>query len=103
MDVRTRRTGATRSSVNRVTSASWENVLDDPVSLQALRDGKSLDSAYRSTRRGREDFMRHLNQAIDELKLANANVHHVERDDKGAKDLVNEALKIIQVASEWLA
>ena len=79
------------------------SVIADSDSLLALREGQSLEAAYRSTGRGRDDFMRHLNQAIDELKQANANLHSVERDDERAKVLVKEALKIIQVASEWLS
>ena len=79
------------------------SVLKNPDSLKALREGQSLDAAYRSTPDVRIDFMRHMNQAIEELKQANANLYAVEPEDKGARDLVSEALKIIQWASEKLA
>ena len=77
-------------------------VLTNPESLQALRLGQSLDAAYRLTPHGRDDFMRHINQAIEELKQANANLHAVEQDDQPAKNAVGEALKIIRLASEKL-
>ncbi len=77
-------------------------VLANPESLSALRSGRSLETAYRLTPHGRDDFVRHMNQAIEELKQANANLHAVDQDDKTAKNAVNEALKIIQVASERL-
>ncbi len=76
--------------------------LTNPGSLQALRLGQSLEVAYRLTPHGRDDFMRHMNQAIEELKQANANLYAVERDDQPAKNLVNEAHKIIQLASDRL-
>ena len=77
-------------------------VLTNPSSLQALRLGQSLDAAYRLTPHGRDDFMRHMNQAIEELKQANANLYAVEQDDQPAKNAVSEALKIIHLASEKL-
>ena len=77
-------------------------VLTNPDSLQALRLGQSLDAAYRLTPHGRDDFMRHMNQAIEELKQANANLYAVEQDDQPAKNAVSEALKIIHLASEKL-
>ena len=43
-----------------------------------------------------------MNQAIEELKQANANLYAVEQDDQPAKNLVSEALKIIRLASERL-
>ncbi len=77
-------------------------VLSKFDSLQALRSGQSLDMAYRLTPHGRDDFMRHMNQAIEELKQANANLYAVESDDKVAINVVREAMKIIQLASERL-
>lgn len=77
-------------------------VLTNPDSLKALRSGHSLDSAYRLTPHGRDDFIRHMNQAIDELKQANANLYAVEQDDQPAKSLLSEALKIIHFAKERL-
>ena len=77
-------------------------VLDNPDSLQALRMGQSLQTAYRLTPHGRDDFVRHMNQAIEELKQANANLHAVNRDDDMAKKAVIEALTIIQLASQTL-
>ena len=77
-------------------------VLTNPDSLQALRLGQSLEASYRLTPHGRDDFMRHMNQAIEELKQANANLYAVEQDDQPAKNLVSEARKIIQLASERL-
>ena len=77
-------------------------VLSKPDSLRALRSGQSLDAAYRLTPHGRDDFMRHINQAIEELKQANANLYAVESGDKAAMNAVGEALKIIQLASERL-
>ena len=77
-------------------------VLSNPDSLQALRHGQSLESAYRLTPQGRDYFIRHMNQAIEELKQANANLHAVTPEDKLACDLVSEASKIIQLASERL-
>ena len=46
--------------------------------------------------------MRHMNQAIEELKQANANLYAVEQDDQQAKNAVSEALKIIRLACERL-
>lgn len=77
-------------------------VLDNPKSLHALRMGQSLPTAYRLTPHGRDDFVRHMNQAIEELKQANANLHAVNHDDDRAKKTVIEALKIIQLASHTL-
>lgn len=79
------------------------SVLANSDSLRALRSSQSLDAAHRLTPHGRDDFIRHMNQAIDELKQANANLHAVEREDKEAKNLVIEALKIIRLASERLS
>ena len=77
-------------------------VLTNPGSLQALRSGQSLETAYRLTPHGRDDFVFHMNHAIEELKQANANLYAVEQDDQPAKNLVSEALKIIHLASERL-
>ena len=77
-------------------------VLNDPGSRQALRSGQSLEAAYRLTPRGRDDFIRHMNQAIEELKQANANLHAVEQDDQQAKILVSETIKIVHLASKHL-
>lgn len=77
-------------------------VLANPDSLQALHLGQSLESAYRLTPHGRDDFMRHMNQAIEELKQANANLYAVKPDDQPARNLVSEASQIIQLASERL-
>ena len=77
-------------------------VLAEPPSLEALQSGQSLDAAYRLTPHGRDDFIRHMNQAIEELKQANANLYAVEPDDKSSKDLIIEASKIIRLASETL-
>ena len=72
-------------------------------SLEALRLGQTLETAYRLTPHGRDDFMRHMNQAIEELKQANANLYAVERDDADAKRTVDDATKILNVAMEWLS
>ena len=77
-------------------------VLDNPESLKALRMGHSLQTAYRLTPHGRDDFVRHVNQAIEELKQANANLHAVAHDDEVAKRAVREALRIIELASHTL-
>ena len=77
-------------------------VLANPDSLQALRLGQSLESAYRLTPDSRNDFMRHMNQAIEELKQANANLYAVRPDDQTARDSVREASQIIQWASDRL-
>ena len=77
-------------------------VLANPRSLNAIRSGHSLETAYRLTPHGRDDFMRHMNQAIEELKQANANLHAVDSEDQSARNAVSEALKIIQLASERL-
>ena len=78
------------------------SVLTNPDSLSALRLGQSLEAAYRLTPHGRDDFVRHMNQAIEELKQANANLYAVDLDDQQAGNLVSEALKIISLASERL-
>ena len=78
-------------------------ILANPDSLLALRWGQSLDTAYRLTPNGRDDFMRHMNQAIEELKQANANLHAVGDDDQTARNAVSEALKIILLTSEKLS
>ena len=75
-------------------------VLDNAESLKAFREGLSLDAAHRLTPYGRGEFMRRMNQANEELRQANANLYAVERDDEGARKVVREALKIIQLASE---
>ena len=77
-------------------------VLDNSESLKALHMGQPLEAAHRLTPQGPYNFIRHMNQAIEELKQANANLYAVERDDKQARGIVTEALKIIQLASEWL-
>ena len=61
-------------------------VLTNPDSLQALHLGQSLDTAYRLTPHGRDDFMRHMNQAIEELKQANANLYAVETGRPASKE-----------------
>lgn len=78
-------------------------VVSNSKSLESLRLGQTLETAYRLTPHGRDDFMRHMNQAIEELKQANANLYAVERDDQGAKKTVDDATKIISVTSEWLS
>lgn len=78
------------------------SVIANRASLEALRLGQSLDSAYRLTPLGRDNFVRHMNQAIEELKQANGNLHAVKNDDQAAKNAVREALQIIGLASETL-
>lgn len=77
-------------------------VLANHASLLALREGQSLETAYRLTSHGRGEFIRRMNQAIEELKLANANLHLVEEDLETAQSKVVEALKIIHIASNTL-
>ena len=77
-------------------------VVSNPDSRQALRMGQSLEASYRLTPHGRDDFMRHMNQAIEELKQANANLYAVQPTDQQAKDTVIEAAQIIQLAAERL-
>ena len=77
-------------------------VLENPSSTKALRMGQALETAYRLTPHSRDEFIRHMNQAIEELKQANANLYAVKQDDKTAKSAVSEALQIIQLASERL-
>ena len=77
-------------------------VVSNPDSCQALRMGQSLEASYRLTPHGRDDFMRHMNQAIEELKQANANLYAVQPTDQQAKDTVIEAAQIIQLAAERL-
>ena len=77
-------------------------MLSNPESLKALRGGQSLDAAYKLTPYGRDEFMRRMNQANQELRQANANLYDVEPGDEGAKKVVEEAQKIIQLASKWL-
>ena len=77
-------------------------VLANSLSLDALRSGQSLEAAYRLTSHGRDDFVRHMNQAVEELKQANANLYSVTRNDETAKRLIKEALKIIEFASNTL-
>lgn len=77
-------------------------VVKDPESLKALRSNQTLEAAYLLTPHGRDDFMRHINEAIQELKQANANLHAVPRDDRDAKDRVEEVSRVLLVTSEWL-
>ena len=77
-------------------------VVASSESLQALREGYTLDAAYRLTSHAKGEFIRHMNEAIEELKLANANLHSVDLKDRNAQRAVREALKIIQVASDRL-
>ena len=93
--------GSTKLGESRNISKLGE-VLDNLNSLKALREGQSLDAAYRLTPYGRDEFMRRMNQANQELRQANANLYDVEPGDEGAKKVVGEALKIIQHASKWL-
>ena len=78
------------------------SVLANPASLNAFRAGRSLETAYRLTPHVREDFIRHMNQAIEELKQANANLYAVDQEDRIARGTVAEALKIIQLTAERL-
>ena len=78
------------------------DVLDNEMSLVALRSGQSLETAYRLTPHGREEFIRHMNQAIEELKQANANLYAVDHDDQEARNRTSEALKIIRLAAVTL-
>lgn len=75
-------------------------VLSAPAALDGIRSGKSLEAAYRSTPEFGEEFARRMNRAIEELKQANANIHEVERDDRKAKGLVEDALNVIRVQAE---
>ena len=77
-------------------------VLTNPDSLEALRLGQSLDAAYRLTPHGHDDFMRHINRAIEQLKQANANLYAVELDDKRAINAVSEAVKVLQLPVDRL-
>ena len=76
-------------------------VLSAPAALDGIRNGKSLETAYRSTPGFGEEFVRRMNQAIGELGQANANIHEVERDNKEAKRLVEVALNAIRVQADW--
>lgn len=75
-------------------------ILSAPAALEGIRDGKSLETAYRLTPKFGEEFVIRMNQAIEELKQANANIHAVERDDQSARAVVEEALKIIKVQAD---
>ena len=77
-------------------------VLANRASLLAIRSGLSLETAYRLSPRGRDDFLRHMNQAIEELKQANATLHAVDRDDEQARKAVKEALSAVGLAAERL-
>ena len=101
MFVKDARLGTTKLGESR-NIGKLGTVLSDTNSLQAIRLGQSLESAYRLTPHGRDDFIRHMNQAIEELKQANANLHAVKEDDQAVRDAVREALTIIQLASDRL-
>ena len=77
-------------------------VLANERSLAAIRSGQSLEAAYRMTPHSRDEFIRHMNRAIEELKQANANLYAVDKDDTEAENIVSEALKIISLASDRL-
>ena len=77
-------------------------VLANRDSLIALREGKPLDTAYRLTSHGRDDFIQSMNRAIDELIRANGNLYAVEKGDQRAVSVVREAMKIISYASGQL-
>ena len=78
-------------------------VLVNPASLEGLRQGMSLETAYRLSPHGRDDFLRHMNQALEELKQANANLYAVEKTDQQAAAAVTEARKALSIAAEHLA
>ena len=66
-------------------------VLAHPPSLDGLRQGMSLETAYRLSPRGREDFQRHMTQSLEHLKQATANLYAVDKTDKQAAAVVEEA------------
>ncbi len=77
-------------------------VVANADSLQALRRGETLETAYRLTPHGREEFISRMTQANDALRLASGNVYDVDETDKIATDLVREASKIVRSISERL-
>lgn len=75
-------------------------VLSSPAALDGIRDGKSLETAYRLTPEAGREFVRRMNLAIGEMTQANANIHNVERDDRRAREVVEEALRAIRVQAD---
>lgn len=95
------RSGNTKLIESRNISTLAE-VVADPRCLDGLRRGLSLDAAYRLSPRGREDFIQHMTQALEELKLANSNIHSVSSTDQRAKEIVQEARDALQVSADRL-
>ena len=75
------------------------DVLGSERSLVALRSGQSLETAYRLTPNSREDFIRHINRGIEELKQASANMYDIENYDDDVTSRVQEASKIMSYIS----
>ena len=72
------------------------------TALEMLRQGMPLASAVSATVDNREEFLGHINRAIQQLKQANSNLHSVSSDDQEAVGKVREAMEILDVAIDRL-
>ena len=67
------------------------------TALEMLRQGMPLASAVSATVDNREEFLGHINRAIQQLKEANSNLHSVSSNDEEAMKAVQEAMAVLDV------
>ena len=72
------------------------SVLAEPLSRKQLLNGSSLESAYRATSRGKDDFISLMNQALDDLIEAQKNLYAVTNEyDEYIDNLVSDIEQVI--------
>ena len=77
-------------------------VLAHSNTLEKLRQGVSLDSAFGDTVDVRKEFLGDITIATEHLKQANSNLHSVSSDDQEAVKLVREAMQVLNIAIRHL-
>ena len=93
--------GSTRLGESR-NIPKLSEVIENPSTLEKLRQGVSLDSAYSATIDYKKKFLQDIILAIDHLKKANSNLHFVSSGDQEAVESVEEAMKALSIAFKHL-
>ena len=88
--------GSTRLGESRDISDLGKAVANS-TALEKLRQGMPLASAVSATVDNREEFLGHINRAIQQLKEANSNLHSVSSNDEEAMKAVHEAMAVLDV------
>ena len=93
--------GSTRLGESRNISKLSE-IIANPNALEKFRQGLSLEIAHSATIDNKEEFLRDIGKAIEQLKKANSNLHSVSSNDHDAVERVREAMKALNIATNHL-